>query len=96
MKVDVNLVERVAKIARLKLEEKEKESYAEELRTILESFDIMNEARVDDLEPAFHPIELKNVMREDEASESVSQETALSNTNNKEKGFFKGPKAIEW
>jgi aspartyl-tRNA(Asn)/glutamyl-tRNA(Gln) amidotransferase subunit C len=96
MKIDERLVEHVARIARLKLNKEEKTRYLRDLKEILRSFEIINEARVDRLEPAFHPIELKNVVREDVPGRSVSQETALSNTNNKEKGFFKGPKSIEW
>ncbi len=96
MKVDEKLVGHVARIARLKLEKNEMTNYAKDLEEILKSFEILAEAKVDTLEPAFHPIELKNVVREDKVEESVPQETALSNTRNKEKGFFKGPKSIEW
>ncbi len=96
MEIDTALVERIARIARLRLEKKDKEKYAEELESILKNFEIIKEADVKSLEPAFQPIDIKNVMRSDKATESIPREDILSNTRNKESGYFKGPKTIEW
>ncbi len=96
MEIDTTLVERIARIARLRLEKKDKEKYAEELGSVLKNFEIIKEANVENLEPAFQPIDIKNVMRSDKATESIPREDVLSNTRNKEAGYFKGPKTIEW
>ena len=39
--------------------------------------------------------DIKDVMRKDELEQCLPQEEALSNTKNKENGFFKGPKVID-
>lgn len=47
-----------------------------------------------DVRPTFQPIETKNVMRDDEIEASLSQVDALKNAEQKERGYFKGPKAV--
>src|SRR3989344_2439602 len=48
--------------------------------------------KIEKIKPSFQPIEVKNVLRED--SVQKCEEDMLSNTKNKEEGFFKGPKVI--
>jgi len=85
---------KIANIARLTISEEEAEKYAKDLESILESFEVLNEANVDDLEPAFHPIDIANVTRKDVVKESISREDAFKNTKNEEDGYFKGPKVV--
>ena len=40
------------------------------------------------------PVELKNALREDIEEKCLSQEEALSLTEHKKDGYFKGPKAV--
>lgn len=90
--MDTEKVEKVASLARLNLTEEEKGRFAEDFEEILDFFSALDEVETEDVEPAFHPIELKNEMREDEVEEPLSQEEALANTEHKEDGFFRGPK----
>ncbi len=85
---------KIAEIARLNISDEEAEKYAKDLKSILESFEILNEANVGDLKPAFHPIDIANVVREDIVEESISKEDVFKNTKNEENGFFKGPKVV--
>ena len=94
MKIDKELIEKVEKISRLKLTEEEKQEFLPEFKEILESFSKLKEASTDKVEPSFQPIEIKDRYREDKIEQSLSQEEALKNTKNKQKGFFKGPRAI--
>lgn len=89
-------VENVAAVARLELTEAEKKRFAANLASVLDAFKVLDKAKVDKLEPAFHPIELADVVREDKVEPSLPQETALANSpeENKEKGYFKGPKVV--
>lgn len=84
-------VEKVAEIARLELEEEEKEGFAEDFENILDWFTELDKIETEDVEPAFHPIEIKNEMREDELEPGLSQEEALELTEHEEDGYFKGP-----
>jgi aspartyl-tRNA(Asn)/glutamyl-tRNA(Gln) amidotransferase subunit C len=58
-------VKHIAKLARLALSEKEIENYQKELSKILEYIEKLKEVDVSGIEPVFHPLKIKNVMRED-------------------------------
>jgi aspartyl-tRNA(Asn)/glutamyl-tRNA(Gln) amidotransferase subunit C len=85
-------VKRVAQIARLKLSEQEVQKFSKDLESILDAFQDLERVDTKGVKPAFQPIETKNVLRKDRIEPSLTQEQALANTKNKEKGFFKGPK----
>ena len=94
MQVDRKLLEHVAQVARLELTEKEIEKLLPQLKEALEFFSQLREIDTENVLPSFHPVELKNVMRDDEPRDCLSQEEALSLTEHKKDGYFKGPKAI--
>lgn len=91
--VDEETVRSVARHARLNVTDDEVSQLTEDLDAILEAFESLDEIDTDGVEPAFHPIDLDRDPRPDEAEEPLDQEAALSNTDNKEDGFFKGPRA---
>ncbi|MBU4310309.1 Asp-tRNA(Asn)/Glu-tRNA(Gln) amidotransferase subunit GatC [bacterium] len=88
-------VEYVAKLARLKLSEKEKEKFTRQLDQILKYVDKLNELDTEKVKPTSHVLPLKNVFREDRVGESLKVEKVLENAPEKAKGFFKVPKVIE-
>ena len=94
MNIDKKIIERVAANSRLNLTEKEISEFLPQLQEVLEFFSKIDEAKTDDVKISLQPIELKNIMREDEVKESLTQDNALSNTKNKKDGYFKGPKSI--
>lgn len=91
-KIDKKLLEHVSNIARLELTEEEKEKFIKQLEDILKAFKKIDEVDTKNVKPSFHPIELKNVMRDDEAKPWKWE--PLANTKHKEKKYFKGPKII--
>ena len=94
MDINNELIEKVAKNARLRLTEDEKKEFLPQLREILDSFLILNKAPIDNLHPSFQPFPIKNIFREDKVEQSLTQEEALQNTNLKKDGFFLGPKTF--
>ena len=94
VKVDKHLMEHVAEIARLKLDDNELERFTADFMDILSYFSIIDEAKVSKEKPSFQPVEIENVMREDLVEESLSREDILSLTEHKKDGYFKGPKAV--
>ena len=88
-------VEYVAKLARLKLSEKEKEKFAKHLDQILKYIDKLNELDTKKVKPTSHVLPLKYVFREDKVGKSLKVEKVLENAPEKVKGFFKVPKVIE-
>ena len=94
MKVDKELILKVARNARLNLTEKEIEEFLPQLKDILDNFEKIKNVDTKDVKEIFHPIEIKNNFREDVVEKSLSQDEALSNTKHKKDGYFKGPKAL--
>ncbi|MEK6983205.1 MAG: Asp-tRNA(Asn)/Glu-tRNA(Gln) amidotransferase subunit GatC [Nanoarchaeota archaeon] len=94
MEVDRNLLEHVAELARLKLSEEEIKKFLPQLREALEFFSQLKDINTDKVKPSFQPVELRNVMREDKEEQCFSQDDALSLTEHKKDGFFKGPRAV--
>lgn len=94
MKTGQDTILKVAEVARLNLTPHEADKFSRDLEDILEAFKKLDEAKTEGIEPTFHPVEVKNVFREDEAAAGLSAEAALSNTKNKEDGQFRGPKVV--
>ncbi len=92
--VDKKIVERVAKIARINLSEKELEKFSKELEDVLNAFKDLQKVDTKNIKPSFQPIEVKNVTRKDKIEKSLTQKEALANTKNKERGYFKGPRVV--
>ena len=93
MQIDEELIKHVADVARLNLSENETRKFVPQLKEILEHFKKIEKMDVDGVEPSFHPIEIKDVLREDKEESSLAQEEALKNSEQKD-GYFKGPGAI--
>ena len=92
MKIDRKILENVASNARLKLTKKEENELLSQLNEVLEIFSKLDKVNTDKIKPSFQPIEVKNIFRDDIVEKC--NEDMLSNTKNKEDGYFKGPKAI--
>ena len=94
-KITKKNVEYVAKLARLKLSEEEKEKFTKQLDQILKYVDKLNELDIEKVKPTSHVLPLRDVFREDKVGKSLKVEKVLENAPEKTKGFFKVPKVIE-
>jgi len=94
MKITANEVKYVAKLARLKLTEQEKELFTQQLDSILDYMEKLNELDTEKVPPTFHVLPLKNVMREDEVKDDHLQKEMLSNAPERDDNFFSVPKII--
>ena len=81
----------VARLARLALTEEEMERLTEELGAILDAVGVVAELDLADVPPTSHPLDLVNVLAEDEPRPSLSLEEALANAPDPEGGFFGVP-----
>ena len=94
-KIDAEQVRKVARLARLELEEREVEEFAGQLSSILEYVEKMNELDTEGVEPLAHCLPISNVLREDVARESIGSEAALANAPQRDGEFFKVPKILD-
>ena len=88
--LDSETIKRVAKTCRLNLTAEEEERYLGDLKEILSAFSMLDEAKTDN-EPAFHPIEIKNYLREDEPSIKIDPDEILERMNIL-KRYIRGPR----
>ncbi len=95
MKITMQEVEHVARLARLELSEAEKQRMRAQLDSILSYIDKLNELDTSAVEPTSHVLPLTNVFREDEIRPSLSQEEALANAPDRHDFFFRVPKILE-
>jgi aspartyl-tRNA(Asn)/glutamyl-tRNA(Gln) amidotransferase subunit C len=93
-KISVEEVEHIAWLAKIELSQEEKELFTKQFNTILEYFEVINEIDTEDVHPTTQVVEAIGVLREDEATPSLSINEALSNTTQSERRFFKAPKII--
>ena len=80
MKISEDTIEYVAALAKLKLEEDQKEKTIADLNRILTYIDTMNELDTDGIEPMSHALELKNALRDDVVTKYEDTEATLANT----------------
>ena len=92
MKMDI---EKVAKLARLKLTDEERETFGNQLEQILTHMEQLNRLDTTGVEPTSHAIPVHNAFREDEARPSFSKEEVLKIAPEPEGGYFRVPRIIE-
>lgn len=94
MEIDKELILKVAKNARLSLAEEEVKEFIPQFKEILNAFSELSKVNTENINPSFHPIELKNSSREDTPKECVPTEKLLENAKHKKGNYFLGPKAL--
>ena len=94
IELNEQLIQDVARVARLELTNEEIQQFLPQFKEILATFAQLSEVETPDEEVSLHAVELRNNMREDLPGVCLSQEEALAQTNHKKDGYFKGPKVV--
>lgn len=94
MTLSIQEVQHVALLARLNLTEEEKLKYAEQLGSILQYVDKLNELDTEGVEPLDHILPVFNVFREDKVNSGPDREEILANAPLVEEGQYRVPKII--
>ena len=95
MKIDEQDITKVARLARLDLQESEKQEFARQLNDIIQYVEKINELDTKTVEPADHIVDLKNVFREDERALSLDTSEIEKIAPHFEKGHIVVPRIIE-
>lgn len=92
-------VEKIAELARLELTAQETDLFAQQLNSILDHMQKLNELDTTGVPPMSHcspaGCDAEYAKRDDQARPSLGQKTAVENAPDFESGFFKVPKVIE-
>ncbi len=89
------VVEHVARLARLELGDGDKERMRAELDSIIAYIDKLRALDTEGVEPTSHAVPLVNVMREDADEPCPGQEAMLRNAPEREGEYFRVPRIIE-
>ena len=95
MSIDTETAAKVAKLARIRVEEDELPALAQEFSRILDFIEQLGEVDVEGVEPmvSVEPMRLKR--RRDGVTDGGMAETVLSNAPDAREGFFAVPKVVE-
>ncbi|QGT98828.1 Aspartyl-tRNA(Asn) amidotransferase subunit C [Candidatus Syntrophocurvum alkaliphilum] len=94
MALTIEQIEHLALLVRLNLTENEKQDFANQLSSILNYVEKLNEISTDDVEPLTHILPVSNIFREDEVRPGTPREELLANAPLVEEGCFKVPKIL--
>ena len=95
MSVSKEDVRKVARLSRIAVQEDALEQLTEELSTIMDWVEQLNEVDIDDVEPMTSVVDAKLPMREDNVTDGAIPESVLSNAPRSDDGFFVVPKSVE-
>ncbi len=95
MKVDNNLVDKVAALAKLRFEGEEKASIKKDMQRILEFMDKLNEIDTENVEPLIYMTREHLRLRPDIAQKTITKEDALKNAPEKDSDYFKVPTVLK-
>ncbi len=95
MSIDIETARRVAKLARIRVEESDLAALAGELSGILSFMEQLNEVDVTGIEPMTSVTPMRLARRADVVTEGEMQTQILANAPDAREGFFAVPKVVE-
>ena len=87
-------IEHLAKLARLKLTNAEKEKFSNQMGTIIEYIEKLGELDTKNVEPTSNVLGLSNVFREDVVTEPLTNQVPINDSPAHSKGHYEVPKII--
>lgn len=88
-------VKNIAHLARLAISDQAITQYAEDLSTILDLVDQMNQVDTEGVQPMAHPMDAQQRLRLDEVSETDQRDKFQSIAPDVDNGLYRVPKVIE-
>ena len=95
MSIDIETARRVAKLARIKVEEAALPALAAEFSAILGFIEQLNEVDVTGIEPMTSVTPMRLTRRADLVTDGGQQAAVLANAPDAREGFFAVPKVVE-
>ena len=95
MSIDKNMVARISKLARIRVDEDNLSNLSEELSNIINWINQLKEVNTEDVKPLTSIIETDLFRRKDEINDGDYQEKILKNAPESSEGFFVVPKVVD-
>jgi aspartyl-tRNA(Asn)/glutamyl-tRNA(Gln) amidotransferase subunit C len=94
MKINLEMIDKVAHLARLEVQDNEKQGLLDDMNKILAFMDKLNEVDTTGVDPLVYMSDEVNVFREDRVIQEISKEDALKNAPKQDGNFFRVAKVI--
>jgi aspartyl-tRNA(Asn)/glutamyl-tRNA(Gln) amidotransferase subunit C len=94
-RISKDQVKHVAHLARLAITEEEAENFTKHLDSVITFAEHLNELDTEGVEPTSHVLGIKNVLREDKASQGLPIHEVMKNAPVQENNQFKVPSILE-
>lgn len=94
MKISTDEIEKMAHLARLKIDDSQKEALSGQLSHILDYIDTLKDVNVEGVIPASGAAFLNNVLREDVLGDSPGPEVTLANAPERDQDFYTVPRVV--
>ncbi|HMA14464.1 MAG: Asp-tRNA(Asn)/Glu-tRNA(Gln) amidotransferase subunit GatC [Bacteroidota bacterium] len=95
MSVDKETVAKIARLARVRVEEGQKEALARELSNILGWIEQLSELDTEGVEPMTSVVSMKLPLRDDEVTDGGYADRVTANAPEAAHGFYAVPKVVE-
>ena len=95
MSIDQDTVRRIARLARIRVEESDLPQLEGELNSILRWIEMLNEVDTTDVEPMTSVVKMSMKMRDDVVTEGGDAEAVTGNAPRVEDDFYVVPKVVE-
>tara|TARA_B100000686_G_C16006475_1_gene579222 strand:- start:24 stop:311 length:288 start_codon:yes stop_codon:yes gene_type:complete len=95
LKLDTSTINKIAKLARIRLAEDEADELLKDINLILDWVEQLNEVKTDSVEPLANISSSILPQRKDEAKDINSSEEILKNSPDKLEGYFVVPKVVD-
>jgi len=92
--IDIALVDKIANVARIEMNDEEKKESAKSLAEMLDYVEELTKIDTTGVKPAAYMVASHDVLRDDVAGGELSQKEALKNAPLAKKGHFAIPKVI--
>jgi aspartyl-tRNA(Asn)/glutamyl-tRNA(Gln) amidotransferase subunit C len=95
MKINRELLDKIAHLSRLEFDEKDAEKMMADMTAIVDWVEKLKEVNTANVEPLTTMSHEINALRDDEVKEHLDHDTALKNAPKKDQDYFRVPKVME-
>ena len=95
MSIDLKTIKHISKLSRISVDEKSAEKLADDLNSIFEFIEKLNELKTDDVKPLTSIAETTLKFRSDEIKSKNIREEIIKNSPEDNEDYFVVPKVIE-
>ena len=95
MTIDLKTIKHISKLSRISVDEKRAEKLADDLNSIFEFIEKLNELKTDNVEPLTSVAETTLKLRLDEVKSKNLRDQVIKNSPEENEDYFVVPKVIE-